>query len=225
MDNMENQEVNPVAPEINEEPASPIAEESENQPVDQPIEPVAEQEATAGASEPETTENAEPEPVEQPSISVETVMAMFDELNRKFDGKIAQDAHKNTLFDKMYAELNSYKNDLYQKILKPFVMDAIMLIDDTNKLIRDMDKTDAEKIFKALSGIPDDLLEILERNGIEAFEEESDTFNPKTQRALKTIPTNNPELDNKIESRVRQGYRWDEKIIKPEMVQCYKYSN
>ena len=209
---MENQEMNPVSPEINEEQTADmptiLAQE----------EPVIEEEIII---ELEVTEDTTPDPV----INLENVMSMFDELNQKFEKKIAHDSHKNALFDKMYAELDLYKNDLYKKILKPFVMDTIMLIDDTNKLIRDMEKTDAEKVFKALSGIPNDLLEILERAGIEAFHEDSDTFNPKTQRVLKTVPTDDPELANKIESRIRQGYRWDEKIINPEIIQCYKHSS
>ena len=167
-----------------------------------------------GASEPDTIVDAQ--------ISVETVLSLFEALNTKFDEKIACDSHKNALFDKMYAELDTYKNDIYFKMLKPFILDTIMLIDDLNKLIRDIDSSDAEKVFKVLSQLPRDLLDILERNGIEAFNDESDKFNAKTQKVLKTISTDDPELDNKIESRVRHGYRWDEKIIKPEMIQCYK---
>jgi molecular chaperone GrpE len=222
---MENQEINPVSPETNETSHFSM-EENENQemePTTQPVqeEPVDEQKPEAEAeAEPETSEITEPES----ATDLERIMAMIGDISKKFDEKIARDSHKDQLFDKMYAELSSYKNDIYQKMLKPFIMDTIMLIDDTNKLIRDMDKTDTEKVFKVLSGIPDDLLNILERNGIEAFEDESDTFNAKTQKVLKTVPTDNPELDYKIESRIRQGYKWDEKVIKPEIIQCYKYS-
>ena len=154
---------------------------------------------------------------------MEQLTQKVDVLDRKFDEKVAYDTHKNALFDKMYDELSAYKNDMYQKIMKPIIMDTIMVLDDTNKIIRDIDQSDAEKVFKALSSVPDDLLDILERNGVEAYQDESDTFNPKTQRVLKTIPTTNLELNNKVESRIRQGYKCDERVIKPEMINCYKY--
>lgn len=152
------------------------------------------------------------------------VITLLKELSEKFDKKIAVDKHKNELFDKMYDELNSYKTDIYSKILKPIIMDLIMYIDDTNKILRDIEKDNAEKIFKVLKDVPEDLLEVLERNGVEAFHENTEIFNAKTQRVLKTIPTDDPEMDDKIESRIRQGYKWNDKVIKPEMIQCYKYS-
>ena len=158
------------------------------------------------------------------ALSESKAIELLKELSEKFDKKIAVDNHKNELFDKMYAELNSYKTDIYSKMLKPIIMDIIMYIDDTNKILRDIDKENPEKIFRILKDVPDDLLEILERNGVEAFHEDTDIFNAKTQRVLKAIPTEDPEMDDKIESRVRQGYKWDDKVIKPEMIQCYKYS-
>ena len=224
---------------LDEQEAAPMIEPEA---VSEAAEAVSEA-AEAEAVEPEATEeervcsgeNAEEEvvvnPLEQPSepekqpvISTEEVMTMFDELNRKFDEKIAADSHKNELFDKMYAELGTYKNDIYQKMLKPIIMDVIMLIDDTNKFIRDVYPGDTKKVYKALCMIPDDLLEILERNGVEAFHDESDEFNPKTQRVLKTIPAAKLDMDNRVESRIRHGYKWDGKVIKPEMIHCYKYS-
>ena len=237
---MENQEMNPTLSEINVEPTN-IVDGSENlqvgkinEPIQEPmvkVEAEAEKIDRREQEEPERTEileiskeEEEQESSESVPICLETVMAMFSELSQKFDEKIARDSHKNALFDKMYAELNSYRNDLYQKILKPFVMDTIMLIDQTNMLIRDMDKTNVENVLNVLSDIPLDLQDILERNGIETFYDETDTFNPRTQKVLRTVSTDNPELDNKIESRVRHGYKWDGKVIKPEMIQCYKYS-
>lgn len=149
---------------------------------------------------------------------------LLKELSEKFDKKIAVDTHKNELFDKMYTELSSYKTDIYSKMLKPIIMDIIMCIDDMNKMFKGIEKDNVEKLLKTLNDIPDELLEILERNGVEAYYDEADIFNPKTQRVLKTILTEDPEQDNKIESRVRQGYKWGDKILKPEMIQCYKYS-
>lgn len=151
------------------------------------------------------------------------VKGKLDELTTKFEQKIAVDAHKAELFDKMYNELQSYKNDIYSKMLKPFVLSTITLIDDTNTFLSKLEENESRKAEKYLRGIPDDLADILEQNGVEIYEEEGDVFNPRTQRAMKSIPTDKPELDKTIVRRLRRGYRWQGVVLKPELVQIYKY--
>lgn len=67
-----------------------------------------------------------------------------------------------------------------------------------------------------------DLEEMLEVNGVDIYAEESDVFNPSTQRVVGQTPTDDPALDNHIASRRRKGYRWNGVILRPEMVTIYK---
>lgn len=144
-------------------------------------------------------------------------------LEEKFDKKIAEDTHKNSLFDKMYEELASYKKDLYAKLVGPFVNETISLLDDYERLIDRIDTMDYEKLKKYVMGIPDDLESILDNNGVERYTDDTEKFNPKTQRVVKTIPTGNMELENVIAERTRKGYRWNGVMLKPEMVKIFKY--
>ena len=144
-------------------------------------------------------------------------------LEEKFDKKIAEDTHKNSLFDKMYEELASYKKDLYAKLVGPFVNETISLLDDYERLTERIDTIDYEKLKKYVMGIPDDLESILDNNGVERYTDDTEKFNPKTQRVVKTIPTGNLELENVIAERTRKGYRWNGVMLKPEMVKIYKY--
>jgi molecular chaperone GrpE (heat shock protein) len=146
-------------------------------------------------------------------------------LEEKFDKKIAEDTHKNSLFDKMYEELASYKKDLYAKLVGPFVNETISLLDDYERLIERIDTIDYEKLKKYVMGIPDDLESILDNNGVERYTDDTEKFNPKTQRVVKTIPTGNMELENIIAERTRKGYRWNGVMLKPEMVKIYKYKD
>ena len=126
-------------------------------------------------------------------------------------------------FDKMYEELASYKKDLYAKLVGPFVNETISLLDDYERLIERIDTIDYEKLKKYVMGIPDDLESILDNNGVERYTDDTEKFNPKTQRVVKTIPTGNLELENVIAERTRKGYRWNGVMLKPEMVKIYKY--
>lgn len=144
-------------------------------------------------------------------------------LDEKFDKKIAEDTHKNSLFDKMYEELASYKKDLYAKLVGPFVNETISLLDDYERLIERIDSVDHEKLKKYVIGIPDDLESILDNNGVERYSDDTEKFNPKTQRVIKTIPTGNIELENVVVEHARKGYRWNGVMLKPEMVKIFKY--
>lgn len=144
-------------------------------------------------------------------------------LQKKFDGKIAEDEHKAQLFDKMYNELQSYKTDLYAKILKPFILSTITLLDDTNTFIGKLGENESALAEKYLRTMPDDLIDILESNGVVLYEDDVDKFNPRTQRVVKQVPTDNPDLDNFIVKRIRKGYSWNGVNLKPELVWIYKF--
>ncbi len=211
-----------------EEPLYTLASDSEIEEIQKMVE--SEPAPLPDASTPEA-DSAETEATEQPVSAVipasvkdlAGIKDKLDELTRIFERKIENDTHKAALFDKMYDELQSYKADIYAKILKPFVLSTITLIDDTNAFLGKLEENDSRKAEKYLRGIPDDLLDILELNGVETYEEEGETFNPRTQKAMKSVVTDNPDLNKHIAKRLRPGYRWNGSILKPELVQIYKY--
>lgn len=154
---------------------------------------------------------------------IESLSQQNELLHDKFDAKIAEDKHKAQLFDKMYDELANYKKDLYAKLLGPFVNETISLLDDYERLVDKIDSIDIDKLVKYVKGIPDDLKNLLDNNGVERYCDDTEKFNPKTQRVIKTIFTGNIELDNIIAERIRKGYRWNGVMLKPEMVKIFKF--
>lgn len=160
-------------------------------------------------------------------------LSMLDEavaaLSAKFDERLCNDERKDALFNKMYDELAAYKNDIYAKLLKPMVLATITLLDDVNRMVerdiegRDLAEIDTERLVRFVRGVPGDLEEILLTNGVEIYSDtDSELFNPRTQRALKQIATDDPALDNHIAARIRNGYRWNGVQLRPEMVHIYK---
>lgn len=162
-----------------------------------------------------------------PFVDAEAVMTRLDELMQKFDDRLARDEHKDALFDKMYAELSAYKNDIYAKLLKPFIMSAISLLDDTNgfitRLAEQGDSPDPAKMRQFINNLPLDIEDMLEMNGVEIYSDETPVFNPATQRVMKTIECAEADNDKRIVGRLRRGYRWNGVILRPEMVSIYKY--
>lgn len=222
--------------EVNEVSQSNVEEISEVTPVETPLsEESAECENVVDSEKNDdspTIEEVEPQPMEStnPNDLINTLLERIESLNqqnelllKKFDGKIAEDEHKAQLFDKMYNELQSYKTDLYAKILKPFILSTITLLDDTNTFIGKLGENESALAEKYLRTMPDDLIDILESNGVVLYEDDVDKFNPRTQRVVKQVPTDNPELDNFIVKRIRKGYSWNGINLKPELVWIYKF--
>lgn len=222
--------------EVNEVSQSNVEEISEVTPVETPLsEESAECENVVDSEKNDdspTIEEGEPQPMEStnPNDLINTLLERIESLNqqnelllKKFDGKIAEDEHKAQLFDKMYNELQSYKTDLYAKILKPFILSTITLLDDTNTFIGKLGENESALAEKYLRTMPDDLIDILESNGVVLYEDDVDKFNPRTQRVVKQVPTDNPDLDNFIVKRIRKGYSWNGVNLKPELVWIYKF--
>ena len=222
--------------EVNEVSQSNVEEISEVTPVETPLsEESAECENVVDSEKNDdspTIEEVEPQPMDStnPNDLINTLLERIESLNqqnelllKKFDGKIAEDEHKAQLFDKMYNELQSYKTDLYAKILKPFILSTITLLDDTNTFIGKLGENESALAEKYLRTMPDDLIDILESNGVVLYEDDVDKFNPRTQRVVKQVPTDNPDLDNFIVKRIRKGYSWNGVNLKPELVWIYKF--
>ncbi|MCF2635374.1 nucleotide exchange factor GrpE [Prevotellamassilia timonensis] len=222
--------------EVNEVSQSNVEEVLE----ETPIETVSSEESVESEnivdSEPvdnsPTIEEEEQQPMEStnPNDLINTLLERIESLNqqnelllKKFDGKIAEDEHKAQLFDKMYNELQNYKTDLYAKILKPFILSTITLLDDTHTFIGKLGENESALAEKYLRTMPDDLIDILESNGVVLYEDDVDKFNPRTQRVVKQVPTDNPDLDNFIVKRIRKGYSWNGVNLKPELVWIYKF--
>lgn len=222
--------------EVNEVSQQNVEENSEEAPVEKALsDESAECENVVDSEKNDdspTTEAGEQSPMESTDSSdlintlferIENLSQQNELLLKKFESKIAEDEHKAQLFDKMYNELQSYKTDLYAKILKPFILSTITLLDDTNTFIGKLGENESALAEKHLRTMPDDLIDILESNGVVLYEDDVDKFNPRTQRVVKQVPTDNQDLDNFIVKRIRKGYSWNGVNLKPELVWIYKF--
>lgn len=216
----------------------PVANEVETHTVvsdgaDQAGEPLPEEPAANEVPEETPAEKASAAPEQEPAAeavqdepaepTLADIAALIAGLEKKFDAKIAVDEYKNGLFDKLYKERDEYKNDFYGKLLKPFITSTIDIINDLRMFIAKIDTFGPERAVNYLKSMPDELSEMLVDNGVELFSDESDTFNPRTQRAKRIVETDDAALNNKIAERLEKGYLWNGVFLRPEMVAVYKF--
>jgi len=152
----------------------------------------------------------------------------MEQLRQDFDTKIKYDASKERQIDSLHNELQAYRAGLYFKILRPVILDLICMHDDLNRLVGSISRSEGEgtipatQVLKNLESFQATIEEILQRNGVEPYSVEGETFVSGRQRALQAVETPESSLDKHIARRVSKGFEYDEKILRPELVMTYR---
>ena len=151
----------------------------------------------------------------------------MDVMNDTFSQKILNiDFEKNTA-DRLYKELQEYKNDFYFQLIKPIIMDLISMRERMRSVMKHCFKENNKEKIEILENYVEEIETILENNNIEIYEtkKEDDDYKVKKQRIVKQIKTSDEKLHGKIYNILTNGYIYTEKdkIIFPEKVEVYAY--
>jgi molecular chaperone GrpE (heat shock protein)/glutathione synthase/RimK-type ligase-like ATP-grasp enzyme len=151
----------------------------------------------------------------------------FFSLQKDFETKIKYDQSKDSTIDALHRELQDYRDDLAFKTLRPLVEKLTRLTDQMRLLASNYEKTEqpveARNVFKDLEDLAWDIEEAINDRGFEFFQTEDEVFDRKQQKAQKTVDTDNKELDKHICERIKVGLRYEEKVVRPELVSVYRY--
>lgn len=180
------------------------------------------------------TEAAPPGVPEGDRAAVEAVHAVgealerrFDEMKAFFERETRAEASREKVIDRLHAELQEYKQDLLLSTLRPVFIDLIQLHDDIGKVAVDpSDAADgrpaeARRLAEIMEGFMQGIEDILYRQGVEPFHTEGDTFDPRRQRAVATVPTDDPALNRTVAARHRKGFHSGDRVIRPEIVSVF----
>jgi molecular chaperone GrpE len=153
----------------------------------------------------------------------ETFSKRLDGLQTLFDREIRAEATREKVVDRLHAELQEYKQDMLLNVLRPVFVDLIQLHDDIGKMVAAEPNAegDARRLLDTMAGFQQGIEDILYRQGVEPYVNEGESFDPKRQRAVATVPTDDPAQSKQIAARHRKGFQANDKIIRPEIVSVY----
>lgn len=159
---------------------------------------------------------------------LDAVQQALATLQQSFDDKIAEDAHKNGLFDNMHRELVRYQNGALDKIVDTIALDIIQLVDTTKGHVRVYEKKgpteeNYKKLLRIVKGIAEDLEDILYRQNIESYRVPGHEVDVRRQKIIQTLPTDDKSKDNLVAVRVADGYEKGDKVLRPERIKIFKY--
>lgn len=179
----------------------------------------------------QTLENNLLRRIEKLADEMETArMAAFTEQFRRVDEQLASirntESVNQQLFDSLHAELLKYRdNFLHESLQKPFIHDLVYLYDHLNGLCEQL-SSDAEEKGKRsrvsqwrdnLENAIHSLVEILHRFGVKEIEPR-ERVDRAYHRVISYEPADFPEEDGTIVMRVKRGFVWRGKLIRPEEV-------
>jgi len=150
------------------------------------------------------------------------------DLSLAFESKLKYDEHKNKIIDDLHQSLQEYREGLVKKSLHRFITDIIKIVDDIRKFTahyKDQATSEetTEKLIKYIENISSDLEDLFSWEGVMPFTCDGDIIDSSRQRILNKIETDDPEKDKTVAERLRPGYEWDGKVIRPEMVSAFIY--
>jgi molecular chaperone GrpE (heat shock protein) len=159
--------------------------------------------------------------------AMDTMIQSISRLQADFETKIKYDDSKERTIDALHRELQDYREDLSFKILRPLIVDLVSLYDDLNLLNKKYSEPEpsleASKFAADLKSFVAEIEEIVSRYGFEFYQVDADVFDRSLQKIQKVVNTDNRNFDKQIVDRVRQGLRYGDRIVRPEMVTAYRY--
>jgi molecular chaperone GrpE len=163
----------------------------------------------------------------------ERVTRRLDGLALAFEREVRAESTREKIVDRLHDELQQYKGDLLLGTLKPVLLDLVQLHDDIGKVAVSPSGQAEEgggpapevaRLLGLMRGFQQGIEDILYRQGVEPFEVEGPMFDPRRQRAVATVATDDPSLARTVAGRLRKGFAAGEKVIRPELVTVRKYA-
>jgi molecular chaperone GrpE (heat shock protein) len=155
----------------------------------------------------------------------------FQKIDEQLAAIRSSESVNQKLFDSLHAELLKYRdNFLHESLQKPFIHDLVYLYDHLNSLCEQLRSAAQEKGKRGyiaqwrdnLENAIHSLVEILHRFEVVEIEP-AERVDRSHHRVISYEPADFPEEDGCIVMRVKRGFFWRGKLIRPEEVIAKRY--
>lgn len=142
--------------------------------------------------------------------------------------RLEYDAGKEKAFDKLYEEMRRQReqSDALDRSVRPLFLDLLLLYDSMKRFdswLTKQEGFDHEPVRSQFNYLEDELTEVLYRQDVVPMDD-SDAFNAKMHKAIKTENAETQEQDFQILSVARTGFFWRDKVLRPQEVIIRRFS-
>ena len=172
--------------------------------------------------------------VEAVSNMVTDIAQSVSRLQSDFESKIKYEETNRQMVDRLHDELQEYRSGMVLNILRPMLNDVLALHDDVAVMVDAYAEDDTvqelaqdhalvARLLADFEATVGDIEELLVRQGFELYHTDEDTLDRALHSVQKTVITDDPELSGRIARRIRKGVRYDGRVVRPEVVDVYRY--
>lgn len=144
--------------------------------------------------------------------------------------KLAKDQkRKEQAYDQLYEELRQYKANFLAESQRPLLKDVILVFDGIARSLAGFqagpEAVDRKTVVDALTHVKDELLEVLYRRDIERITERPSKLDVGFQKPVERIATDKPEEDRDVTQVLREGFRLNGVVLRPQEVVVKRHGN
>jgi molecular chaperone GrpE (heat shock protein) len=167
-----------------------------------------------------------------PAEQVNIMVSRFEKIDEQLASIRSTESVNQKLFDSLHAELRAYRdNFLHDSLQKPFIHDLVLLFDHLTSLHEQLRTAAQEKGKRSqvcqwrdhLENAIASLVEVLHRLEVKEIEPK-ETVDRALHRVVSFEPADYAEEDGRIVMRVRRGFLWRGKLIRPEEVIAKRFN-
>lgn len=159
-----------------------------------------------------------------PPLDLSHVLAEVQGLREIFESKIRYDEVRARQVEALHGELEQYRRGLTQEFLRPVLTDLVRLHDDLAVHAEAGDEgSRPDGAARIAAYVRGSIEETLARSGVEAYTVDEPAVDRRLQKVIGVLATGDPALHRTVAKRARLGFRFDDKILRPEWVHAYQF--
>lgn len=155
---------------------------------------------------------------------VQTQLAHLEEL---FQEKIREDDKQRQLFERLMNDLDKYRQDfIFSHITSKVFRDLIQLYDTLEQTLQPdaVEGATREALLSRLGSFRQQVMHTLQRQEVELVESTLGVpFDESRQEAINVRVVERPEEDGIVVEIIRHGFRYRERLLRPEWVIVGRY--
>lgn len=131
---------------------------------------------------------------------------------------------------RLAAEFNNYRKRnererqaLASRLQADLVASLLDVLDDLERVAGSASEASGEAVLEGVRLVEKKFGSVLEAAGLEAIDAEGEPFDPELMEALMTVPTDDPERDDRVADVFQRGYRFRDTLLRPARVRVWQY--
>lgn len=152
-------------------------------------------------------------------------------LNELVASRVSSDQAKEKAIHALSDELNFYRDEFVAQSQKGIFIDLIVLYDNVKQAVNLLDNPhelsadDIARVVNNVKNLEGELLEILYRRDVIPFDEHPPALDRRLHRTVKVVPTFIESENDQVTNIFKIGFRWRDKVLRPEEVEIKKFSS